>query len=340
MSGFVVWYIDRLKYCMNTFFKIIATIVVVVSLGGVFVSYASADTNGLVPCGNGVPTAGSTQWADECTICFLQQLAIKVMKWFITIAVVVATALFVNAGVLYVLSPSNPGNIAKAHHLFFATLIGMIVIFSAWMIVNTIMVVLYNDTFGVWNGIMCSEGTTGGGFVSNTGGGGGGNSTTNPPNSNGSPWTDTNGVLHYDDTTARQRLAAVGIDVNHPDPQTSLQGVREDTLGAVIQMQREANTLGYFTNGGHMTVTGGTEDLAHASGQYSHVNGYKLDLRLNNGTNNYIENSGAWTRVEDRGGAHGGARYQRIITTENGHRVQVTAVREGNHWDVSFIPAS
>ena len=326
---------------MNIFFKIIATVVVVVSLGGVFVSYANADTNGLVPCGNGVPTAGNTQWADECTICFLQQLAINVMEWFITIAVVVATALFVNTGILYVLSPSNPGNIAKAHHLFFATLIGMIIVFSAWMIINTVMVVLYNDddnvSFGDWKGILCSEGTTGGGFVGNTGGGGG-NSTTNPPNSNGSPWTDTNGMLHYDDTTARQRLAAVGIDVNNTE-RTSLNGVREDTLGAVIQMQREANTSGNFPNGGHMTVTGGTED-GHAHGQYSHENGYKLDLRLNNGTNNYIENSGVWTRIANRPGSHGGAQYQRTITTENGHRVQATAVREGNHWDVSFIPAS
>ena len=135
---------------MSLFFKIIIGIVVAISLSNVFVFQANADTNGLVPCGNGEGVSFV-----ECSICDLQVLAIKVMKWFITIAVVVATALFVNAGVLYVLSPSNPGNIAKAHHLFFATLIGMIVIFSAWMIVNTIMVVLYNDTFGVWNGIIC-----------------------------------------------------------------------------------------------------------------------------------------------------------------------------------------
>ncbi len=137
---------------MSRFFKIIIVFIMVMGLSGVSISRVNA--SGLVPCGNGEGSSFT-----ECSVCDLQQLAINLMKWFITIAVIVATALFVNTGILYVLSPSNPGNIAKAHNLFFATLVGMIIVFSAWMVINTVMVVLYdNASFGDWRGIVCSEG--------------------------------------------------------------------------------------------------------------------------------------------------------------------------------------
>jgi hypothetical protein len=47
-----------------------------------------------------------------------------------------------------------------------------------------------------------------------------------------------------------------------------------------------------------VTITGGTE-TGHASGTYSHWNGYKLDFAKASGLNSYITNT--FTRIANRG---------------------------------------
>lgn len=47
-----------------------------------------------------------------------------------------------------------------------------------------------------------------------------------------------------------------------------------------------------------LVITGGTE-IGHASGQYSHYNGYKFDFRKDTGINNYV--TGHFQKIEDRG---------------------------------------
>lgn len=133
---------------MNRFYKklILATFIfiglITVSLGSVL--HAAP----LVPCGNGT---------GECTICDLQVLAMNVLNFFVLISTVVAALLFFNAGFLYVTSPSNTGNISKAHSIFTSTLVGIIIILAAWLIINTIMVGLLNPSgpLGTWNNVLC-----------------------------------------------------------------------------------------------------------------------------------------------------------------------------------------
>lgn len=60
---------------------------------------------------------------------------------------------------------------------------------------------------------------------------------------------------------------------------TSLEGVKSGTLDRIIQLQRDV--------GVPIVITGGTE-AGHAQGQYSHENGYKIDLRVDPVLNNYI----------------------------------------------------
>jgi hypothetical protein len=109
----------------------------------------------LVPCGN---TLGN-----ECRVCDLQVLAMNLINFFVMVSVFVAALLFVNAGFLYILSSTNPGNIAKAHKLFFNTLVGFIIILGAYLIISAIMTVLYGDATtpselfsvaGNWNEIL------------------------------------------------------------------------------------------------------------------------------------------------------------------------------------------
>ena len=67
-----------------------------------------------------------------------------------------------------------------------------------------------------------------------------------------------------------------------------------------------------------INVTGGTE-TGHASGTYSHWNGYKLDIGLNTCVSGYIQ--GTFTSI-------GGSKWQSGSGNVYYH--------EGNHWDITY----
>lgn len=67
-----------------------------------------------------------------------------------------------------------------------------------------------------------------------------------------------------------------------------------------------------------INVTGGTE-TGHASGTYSHWNGYKLDTSLSTCLNNYIQ--GNFTYI-------GGSQWQSGAGN--------IYYKEGNHWDITY----
>jgi len=116
----------------------------------------------LVPCGTSDSVVNG-ELVGECNFCDLQVLALNILNFFILISAVVAALLFLNAGFLYITSSANPGNISKAHKIFGNTLVGMIIIFAAWLIVNQIMIILYNgsplQSMGDWNTILDCGGT-------------------------------------------------------------------------------------------------------------------------------------------------------------------------------------
>lgn len=66
-----------------------------------------------------------------------------------------------------------------------------------------------------------------------------------------------------------------------------------------------------------INITGGTE-TGHASGTYSHWNGYKLDISLGGCVSNYIQR---FTYI-------GGSKYQ----SGSGNIYYL----EGNHWDITY----
>ncbi|MFD0555582.1 hypothetical protein FB566_0789 [Stackebrandtia endophytica] len=91
---------------------------------------------------------------------------------------------------------------------------------------------------------------------------------------------------------------------------TSFDQVNEDTIRGIVTLR---NASGCAIN-----VTGGTE-TGHASGTYSHWNGYKLDTSLSNCLNNYIQ--GTFTSI-------GGSKWR----SGSGN----VYYREGNHWDITY----
>ncbi|HEY0453488.1 hypothetical protein [Actinophytocola sp.] len=67
-----------------------------------------------------------------------------------------------------------------------------------------------------------------------------------------------------------------------------------------------------------LNITGGTE-TGHASGTYSHWNGYKLDYSLGTCVSNYIQNNFTYIGGSQWRSGSGNIYY-----------------KEGNHWDVTY----
>ena len=71
---------------------------------------------------------------------------------------------------------------------------------------------------------------------------------------------------------------------------TSLEQANSNTIAGVVTLKGACNCA--------ITITGGTE-TGHASGTYSHWNGYKLDLSKTSGLNSYVKNT--FTQIANRG---------------------------------------
>ncbi|MFF7794646.1 hypothetical protein [Streptomyces sp. NPDC007991] len=130
-------------------------------------------------------------------------------------------------------------------------------------------------------------------------------------------------VTKISHTEATNRFRAAGIawsssgncsDRNRPTC-TSFQNLNLNTALGAVTLKR--------ATGCALTITGGTE-TGHASGTYSHWNGYKLDYSPTTCLSNYI--TGTFTRIADRGD---GARQYR---SGSGN----IYARESNHWDVTY----
>lgn len=71
---------------------------------------------------------------------------------------------------------------------------------------------------------------------------------------------------------------------------TSYDGVLSGTVDGAITLKGAC--------GCSLIITGGTE-VGHASGTYSHANGYKFDFAKNTALDNYVKNS--FTKIANRG---------------------------------------
>ncbi|MFE4611594.1 hypothetical protein ACFRK5_25100 [Streptomyces niveus] len=118
--------------------------------------------------------------------------------------------------------------------------------------------------------------------------------------------------------TAASQLSNAGIGIsssggcsNRNNPTcTSLDQVNSATIQGAITLKN--------ASGCGLTVTGGTE-TGHASGTYSHWNGYKLDFSMTSCLSNYVTRN--FTSI-------GGSKWQSGAGN--------IYYNEVNHWDVTF----
>ena len=96
---------------------------------------------------------------------------------------------------------------------------------------------------------------------------------------------------------------------------TSFEGIRQATIDGGITLKQ--------ASGCALTITGGTE-VGHASGTYSHYNGYKLDFSRTTCLTSWVH--GHYSYIGLRG--DGAPMYE----APSGN----VYADEGNHWDVTY----
>lgn len=122
-----------------------------------------AASSGLVPCGVVPPgVVGKTYLiATECNLCDFGTLTQNIINYILLISIPLSVMLFAWAGILYFSSAENPGQIAKAHKIFTSVLIGFVIIVSAWLVVQTLLMVLIDRSFwgngASWNSLGCAD---------------------------------------------------------------------------------------------------------------------------------------------------------------------------------------
>jgi hypothetical protein len=96
---------------------------------------------------------------------------------------------------------------------------------------------------------------------------------------------------------------------------TSFTNINDSTVYGVRTLKQ--------ASGCAVNITGGTE-VGHASGTYSHRNGYKVDISKYTCVGNYIR--GVFTRIANRG--DGAAQWR----SASGN----IYADEGSHWDITY----
>lgn len=97
---------------------------------------------------------------------------------------------------------------------------------------------------------------------------------------------------------------------------TSYSGILSGTVDGVITLKKASGVSS-------LVITGGTE-VGHASGTYSHGNGYKVDVRHSTTLDNYIHS--AFTKIANRGDGY----PQWRAASGNIY------CDEGSHWDITY----
>lgn len=136
---------DSLKFKSNFRFFIVIFIFSFLIFNLLFVSQTAAVSWWpLVPCGLNEPAPDEPRLADEyyqpCSRCDLFKLGKNIID-FVLVGLMppVAAILFVWGGFLILMGGANPGLISKGRTIFWNTFIGVLIISSSWLITNTII---------------------------------------------------------------------------------------------------------------------------------------------------------------------------------------------------------
>ncbi len=67
------------------------------------------------------------------------ELAQNVLNFIIFLGIIISAIMFAYAGFLYTTAAGDKGKVGKAHTIFGAVAIGILITLSAWLLVNTLL---------------------------------------------------------------------------------------------------------------------------------------------------------------------------------------------------------
>lgn len=262
----------------------------------------------------------------DCNFCHAVDLINAIVKWLFLVLAVIFGIIALIAGFRFVISAGNPGSISQAKQMLTNALIGLFIVLAAWITINYLMIKLTGGTVTIgdvvpWNDIPCASSVSLEGYSDNFA------ETVVEPSGAVMGYLpagyDTAGGVGYvlDESEARAALEANGVLFKDS---ASVAGLRDSALNGAIALNNAV--------GGGLTVTSGT-DGSHASGQYSHSEGYKLDFRTYDEAGkrltSYLKSGSDFTRTGtwDDGSA--------VYTSKDG---KSTCAIESDHVDCRFVP--
>ncbi len=279
----------------------------------------------IVPC-------GTKANPESCTLCHLLELFQNIFCFLYGILVTVALALITVSGVLYIVS-AGAALKTLAKNIITKTLTGFLIFLLSWLIVFSVLKASSWKDTGNWWELNCEAesvfdktGDLGSGGGS-SGSGGGSGSTGSGSTISRTGRTEEEARKYLTDNTDN------GVSFwNSAGGHTDTQGLKQETLDAVVDLHDRYTKAGHsdpfvVTGGGPGDVSGATGKYPHAGNENtpdSHGDGSKVDLEDTPALNNFIENSGEFTKVGTRGGD---PVYQDNKNPNNYY------VREGTHWD-------
>jgi hypothetical protein len=95
---------------------------------------------------------------NACNACLLVKLANNVIQFLIIIAIFIATIMFMWAGYQFVTAGGNQTQLSNAKKIFTDVLIGILIVLTGFLIVDTVMKLLVGQNLlegGPWNEVQC-----------------------------------------------------------------------------------------------------------------------------------------------------------------------------------------
>lgn len=121
-------------------------------IGSLLIFPAGVNAAPLVPC-DGI----------NCQSCDIVKLGSNLFTWLVRIMATLCAIVIAIAGFKMVTAGGDSGAISEAREMITNVVIGFIILLSAWLIVDTIMKMFVDASFGPWNKIDCVAQPQGGG---------------------------------------------------------------------------------------------------------------------------------------------------------------------------------
>ncbi|MDO8743122.1 MAG: pilin [Candidatus Azambacteria bacterium] len=108
---------------------------------------------GLIPCGKSkdkpLEPGESEEVRNPCQFCHFFVMFKAILDFALKLVIMIAVLMFVYGGFLYLTGGSNPGQMQTAKEVLRSTVIGLIIIFAAWVIINTVFIFFGLSSFGL-----------------------------------------------------------------------------------------------------------------------------------------------------------------------------------------------